>query len=238
MCTAAELSASDTVLEIGPGLGTLTTLLVDQSHEVVAVEFDKDLADALPKRVAADNLQVVQADILRFNLNDMSSPYKVVANIPYYLTSNLIRVLSEAPNAPSAVVLLVQQEVAQRVVAQPGAMSVLSVVAQLYWQVSLGREVGAALFTPPPKVNSQILVLKRHSAPLFPEMDTALYLRIVKAGFSQRRKTLLNSLSAGLHMNRADTEICLDRAGIKPTERAQALSLKQWYGLCMSYSAR
>lgn len=231
MCDAAQVGAEDVVLEIGPGLGTLTSLLVQRVRQVTAVEFDEALAQDLPKRVPASNLSVVRSDILRFDLTSLPLGYKVVANIPYYLTSNLIRVLSESSNPPSVAVLLVQKEVAERVAAKPGDMSVLSVTAQYYWEVSLGRIVKAELFTPPPKVDSQILILQRRTQPLFSEVDTKAYFRIVKAGFAQRRKTLLNSLSGGLQLSRTETETILQKAGISPTERAQALTLERWHAL-------
>ena len=159
MCESVGLGSEDVVLEIGPGVGTLTELLVQRAKQVIAVEFDEKLASDLPKIRPETNLKVVQQDILSFNLTTLPADYKVVANIPYYLTSNLIRVLSESSNPPSKVALLVQKEVARRVVARPGAMSLLSVTAQYYWEASTGMVVPAKLFTPPPKVDSQILIL-------------------------------------------------------------------------------
>ncbi|HEY5152945.1 MAG TPA: 16S rRNA (adenine(1518)-N(6)/adenine(1519)-N(6))-dimethyltransferase RsmA [Candidatus Saccharimonadales bacterium] len=231
MCDAAEVQAGDTVLEIGPGLGSLTKHLTARAGQVIAVEFDEKLARQLPARVRADNLQIITQDILRFDFTTMPANYKIVANIPYYLTSHLIRVASETPNPPAIAVLLVQQEVARRVTAKPGSMSLLSVTAQFYWQTSLGREVPAVLFTPPPKVNSQILVLKRHPEPLFGDVDTKAFFRLVKAGFAQRRKTLLNSLAGGLHLNRDEVLAICRAAGIEPARRAQTLSLDDWHSL-------
>jgi 16S rRNA (adenine1518-N6/adenine1519-N6)-dimethyltransferase len=231
MCQAASLQSSDTVLEIGPGLGTLTELLVNRAKQVIAVEFDEKLARDLPKHIKADNLHTVSQDILSFDFTSLPPRYKIVANIPYYLTSNLVRVISETPNPPQSAAILVQKEVAQRVAAKPGDMSLLSVTAQLYWQVSLGQEVAAELFTPPPKVDSQILILKLRSEPLFPDLGYKDFFRLAKAGFSQRRKTLLNSLSGGLHLSREDTEELLQKAGIEPNRRAQTLSLEEWHEL-------
>lgn len=228
MCEAADVQAKDTVLEIGPGLGTLTELLVARAGQVVAVEFDEKLASELPRRIPAPNLQVVSQDILSYDFTGLPPDYKVVANIPYYLTSNLIRVISETPNPPRSAALLVQKEVARRVAAKPGDMSLLSVTAQFYWQVSLGREVPAELFTPPPKVDSQILAMRDRTAPLF-DVDTKAFFRLVKAGFAQRRKTLLNSLAGGLRLSREETEKLLLKAGIEPSRRAQTLSLNEWY---------
>lgn len=236
MLDAADISLNDTVLEIGSGPGTLTEELVHSAKQVVAVEFDEALARELPSRVPADNLTVVQQDILRFDLSMLPPDYKVVANIPYYLTSNLLRVLCESPNTFSKAAVLIQKEVAERVCAKPGAMSLLSVSVQFYCEASLGLVVPAALFTPPPKVDSQILKLAYRPQPLFPDVDTKVFFRIVKAGFSQRRKTLLNSLSGGLHMSREETTTLLAEAGILSTERAQALRMDQWHALYLAHS--
>lgn len=228
MCQAAEVGKDDVILEIGPGPGSLTELLVERAHQVVAVEFDRNLAEELPKNLPAKNLVVINQDILSFDLSELPGGYKVAANIPYYLTSNLIRVLSESANPPMLAALLVQKEVAERVAAEPGAMSILSVTAQFYWQVSLGREVPAKLFTPPPKVDSQVLILKRRTKPLFPEVDPKSFFRIVKAGFSAKRKTLQNSLSAGLRIDKNQALKLLNASGINPQTRAQELSLDDW----------
>jgi 16S rRNA (adenine1518-N6/adenine1519-N6)-dimethyltransferase len=235
MLQAAEIGAGDTVLEIGPGLGTLTRKLAAAADRVVAVEFDERLARELPSRVAADNLQIVQQDILSFDLTQLPAGYKVVANIPYYLTSNLIRVLSESSNPPQRVSLLIQKEVAERLAAKPGTMSTLSVTAQLYWSVSMGRIVAAELFTPPPKVDSQIVGLVYRKQPLFPDVVPKLLFRLVKAGFGERRKTLRNSLSGGLHLSKDQTEDLLRKAGVDPGLRAQSLTLEQWHGLYLAY---
>ncbi len=231
MCDAAEVSDKDTVLEIGPGLGTLTELLVQRAGNVVAVEFDAALAQSLPAKIASHNLKIVHQDILKFNLTTLPASYKVVANIPYYLTSNLIRVLSESSNPPSMAVLLVQKEVAERVAAEPGDMSLLSVTAQFYWEVSLGRIVKAELFTPPPKVDSQILIMNHRQEQLFTDVDPKRFFSIVRAGFSQRRKTLLNSLSAGLQLDKEVLREMLTEADIEPGDRAQNLPLEAWHRL-------
>ncbi|HET6924813.1 MAG TPA: 16S rRNA (adenine(1518)-N(6)/adenine(1519)-N(6))-dimethyltransferase RsmA [Candidatus Saccharimonadales bacterium] len=228
---AAELTPDDTVLEVGPGLGPLTQLLTERAGQVVAVEFDEALAAELPRRVPTPNLKVIRQDILSFDFTSLPPDYKVVANIPYYLTSNFIRVLSETTNRPSVAVLLVQQEVAERVTASPGDMSVLSVTAQYYWRVGLGFRVPAELFTPPPKVDSQVLLLERRDEELFPGTDTKQFFRLVKAGFSERRKKLRSSLSNGMHVSKPDAEAILNKASIDPNLRAQALSLDDWHRL-------
>jgi 16S rRNA (adenine1518-N6/adenine1519-N6)-dimethyltransferase len=234
MLAAADVQPEDTVLEVGPGLGPLTTLLVDAADSVVAVEFDDELARGLSKRVKADNLRVVQSDILRFDLTTLPPDYKVVANIPYYLTSKLVRVLSESSNPPSVAALLVQKEVAERLAARPGQLSILGVTAQYYWEVILDMVVRAELFTPPPKVDSQIVVLRFRPELLFEDVDTREFFRLVKAGFGEKRKTLLNSLSAGLHLEKSAVQDWLETAGINPQLRAQALSLEDWHKLYTS----
>jgi 16S rRNA (adenine1518-N6/adenine1519-N6)-dimethyltransferase len=234
MCDAADLSPDDTVLEIGPGLGALTDLLIRRCHSVIAVEKDEALATALPKKIVSEKLRVVSQDILTFNLNDVPSGYKIVANIPYYLTNNLIRILSITTNAPALAVLLVQKEVAERVTAKPGQMSLLSVTAQFYWETSLGRIVKAESFTPAPKIDSQILVLQRRQQALFPDVDPDAFFIAARAGFAQRRKTLLNSLHAGLHVDKTKLTDALERVSIDPSTRAQALTMEQWHAIYKS----
>lgn len=236
ICDVAEVRSGDAVLEVGPGLGTLTRQLLQRGAQVTAVEFDTMLADKLINASWGDmpaesSIDVVHEDILKFDLTQLPLGYKVVANIPYYLTSNLIRVLSESPNPFSTAAILIQKEVAERVTAQPGQMSILSVSAQFYCEVSLGPVVLAELFTPPPKVDSQVLVLKYRSEPLFEGVDPKRFFRIVKAGFSQKRKTLENALSGGLAISKDEARAMLEAADIAAGQRAQALSLDDWYAL-------
>jgi len=228
---AAGVEANDTVLEIGPGLGTLTELLVGRAGQVIAVEFDEALARQLPQRLPAANLQVIYQDILKLDLTQLPPDYIVVANIPYYLTSNLLRVLSESPNPPRVMSLLVQKEVAERIAAGPGQMSLLAISVQLYYQPKLHQIVPAELFTPPPKVDSQIISLVRHSSPLFPDLDNKAFFHLVKAGFAGRRKKLRSSLAAGLRLDKPAVDLLLQRAGINGDLRAQELSLQDWYRL-------
>lgn len=237
MCEAAAVQAGDVVLEIGPGYGTLTGRLLARGADVIALEFDESLIAGLSAAFANPphgRFSVEHGDIRTYDLSALPLGYKVVANIPYYLTSNLIQLLSETSNPPVMAVLLVQKEVAERVAAEPGSMSILSVTAQFYWEVSLGREVPAALFAPPPKVDSQILIMRKRVRPLFPDADTNDFFRMVKAGFAQKRKTLLNSLSGGLRMDRQQAAMLLQTAGIDPAARAQTLSLAQWHQLYLS----
>ncbi len=233
MVEAAGITGGDTVLEIGAGFGTLTNILVKKAAKVIAVEFDTALAQKLKQQVTANNLQIVEGDILKFDFSQLPNDYKIAANIPYYLTSHLLRIIGETPNQPSRAALLVQKEVAERVAASPGGMSLLSVSVQFYYECALGQVVPAELFTPMPKVDSQILILERHAEPPF-TVDTKKFFRLVKAGFAGRRKMLRGSISAGLHLGKAEAEALLKQAGIDPSLRAQALSLQDWYRLYQS----
>lgn len=237
ICEAAGLNTEDTVLEVGPGPGSLTAKLVGQVKKVIAVEFDERFAGQLSQTVPAKNLEVVHQDILSFNLGQLPAGYKVVANIPYYLTSALLRTLSEAPNPPAKIVLLVQKEVAERVAAKPGSMSLLSVSVQLFYEASLGIVVPAHLFSPPPKVDSQVLILDRRPRSLYPDLDQTIFFKLVKAGYAARRKTLLNSLAGGLRQTKPAVQELLEAANLQPAMRPQELSLADWFRLYQVYSA-
>jgi 16S rRNA (adenine1518-N6/adenine1519-N6)-dimethyltransferase len=228
---AANITKKDTVLEIGPGLGTLTKELVKHARKVIAVEYDEVLAGRLDSQVPGINLSVIHQDILKFDLNQMPLEYKVAANIPYYITGNIVRLFTESANLPEQMVLLLQKEVAQRIAAKPGDLSVLAVAAQLEYEVELGRTIGAEKFTPPPKVDSQIVILKKRKEPLFKDLDKRAYMRIVKTGFSAKRKKLRSSLSAGLALDKAETDEILKKAKISGDLRAQNLSLNDWHKL-------
>jgi 16S rRNA (adenine1518-N6/adenine1519-N6)-dimethyltransferase len=240
MADIADVQAGDNILEIGPGLGTLTEVLLAYGASVVAVEYDLKLYEELKREAEnmfvddAKRLKVVYGDILQFDFGTLPAGYKVVANIPYYLTSNLVRVLSEAANPPASATLLVQKEVAERLAAGPGDMSLLTVSAGMYFEPSLGPIVPAKLFTPPPKVDSRIIHLNRRQVPLFGDLDEKLLFRVVKAGFSNRRKTILNSLSAGFQLTKEQTSELLQSVGIDPQSRSQELSLEQWILLAKS----
>lgn len=234
---ASSIQSGDTVLEIGPGTGTLTEVLLSKGARVIAVEKDENLIAQLSSKFKLLKLELHNQSILEFDLTQLPAGYKVVANIPYYLTSNLIRVLSESSNPPQEAVLLVQKEVAERIAAHAGDMSLLSVSTQYYWEVELGRVVQAKLFTPAPKVDSQILILRRRKTPLFPHVDERVFFRIVKAGFGERRKTLSNSLSGGLRLSKEQAKALLQTAHINPGLRAQALTLDDWYTLYSSLNS-
>jgi 16S rRNA (adenine1518-N6/adenine1519-N6)-dimethyltransferase len=227
----AELDENDTVLEIGPGLGTLTSELLRRCKKVVAVEFDEDLARKLPAQFPGKNLEVVQSDILAFDLSKLPQSYKVVANVPYYITSKIIQLLMTSDNKPSIAVLLVQKEVAERLAAGPGDMSILAVSAQLFAEVSLGDVVPAALFTPPPKVDSEVVILKTRQTPFLTDVPEKDFFLIVKAGFSAKRKKLRSSLAGGLGTSKDEAEALLQKAEISADVRAEDLSLDNWVAL-------
>ena len=235
---AAELTGDDVVLEIGPGLGTLTSRLLARANSVTAVEFDADLARKLPGQFPGKKLTVVNQDILQFDLNQLPKNYKVVANVPYYITSKIVEKLMTAENKPSIAVLLVQKEVAQRIAAEPGEMSILAVSAQLFAEAELDIEVLRQFFTPPPKVDSQVVVLRTRNNPLITPEDQRDFFRIVKAGFSAKRKKLRSSLSGGLGIDKSVAEELLKNAGISPDARAEDLAIEDWRKLLKEWRAR
>jgi 16S rRNA (adenine1518-N6/adenine1519-N6)-dimethyltransferase len=227
----AELTPSDTVLEIGPGLGTLTSELLRRSDTVVAVEFDEALARKLPGQFPGKKLEVIRSDILSFDLATLPAGYKVVANVPYYITSKIIKLLMTAENKPAVAVLLVQKEVAERLAARPGDMSILAISAQLFAEVSVGDIVPAALFTPPPKVDSQVVILHTRTVSPLKDIDEADFFRVVKAGFSAKRKKLRSSIAGGLAVSKDDAERLLAAAAISSDSRAESLSIEDWMRL-------
>jgi len=228
---AAELKSSDNVLEVGPGKGVLTRALADTKANVTAIEYDSDLIPALKMEFdQLDNVAVVSGDIRNFDLRNLPSSYKVVANIPYYLTSYLVKLFLQAESKPMLMVLLVQKEVAERLCANPGDMSVLAVSAQLYSDVEYVATVPASSFRPPPKVDSAIVKLVVRDKPMF-DIDDKAFFRLVKAGFGEKRKMLRNSLSGGLGLEQAKVDDLLAKTELPNTARAQELSLEQWYKL-------
>lgn len=232
MVEGASVQSGDVVLEIGPGLGTLTDQLLSTDANVIALEYDAELFRVLQKKYATvENIRVQEGDIRTYDFSVLPAGYKIVANIPYYLTANLFRKLVDDDHKPEVAALLVQKEVAERASARPGQMSFVSVALQLFYYVSLGEIVPAYLFEPAPKVDSQILILSRRKAPLFADVELAQLFNILKAGFAQRRKKLRSSLSAGLGIGKSDIELWLKRADVSPAARPQELSLEQWYNL-------
>lgn len=234
MCISVDASQGDRVLEIGPGLGTLTKQLLESGCNVTAVEFDRQLAKKLTKQFAQNTqVNVIEADIRKFNFMTMEAPYKLCANIPYYLTSNLMRILCDTPNKPESAALLMQKEVAERIVAQK-KRGILSVFVQYHYNVSLGEVVPPHFFSPPPSVDSQILILHKRVTPYF-DADQKILARLIKAGFSEKRKTLRNALKGGLAIDAELALKLLEQARISPERRAESLSLDEWKDLYQSY---
>lgn len=235
---AAEIQPSDTVLEIGPGLGSLTRYLAVAARRVVAVELDADLIPPLEAVTKPhDNIHILHGDILKTAPQELVSEtgYLVVANIPYYITSAIIRHLLENEPKPRRIVLTVQKEVADRICAGPGDMSLLALSVQVYGKPRIAARIPAGAFFPPPKVDSAVLGIDIYPSPkIQPELlDT--FFKLIKAGFSQKRKTLRNSLSSGLHIPAAEAEALLVKAGIDPMRRAETLSIEEWQALCDLY---
>lgn len=225
------INSADTVLEIGPGLGTLTSELLRRAGRVVAVEFDNELARKLPGQFPGTSLEVINEDILQFNLSTLPAGYVVVANVPYYITSKIVEKLLTASNRPRYAALLVQQEVAERMAAPQGELSLLGLSSQVYAEVSLGTLVPREYFTPPPKVDSQVVVLKLRDEPLVSSIDERAFWRVTKAGFVNKRKMLRSSIAAGLAISKPAAEEMLRHAGIDPSLRAQDLSIDDWLRL-------
>jgi 16S rRNA (adenine1518-N6/adenine1519-N6)-dimethyltransferase len=227
----AKITKDETVLEIGPGLGTLTSELLKRANKVIAVEFDDDLARKLPAQFPGKNLEVISDDILKFDLSNMPMGYKVVANIPYYITNKIVQLLMTSKNKPKTAVLLVQKEVAQRLAAKPGKMSILSISAQVFAEVKLGDIIPAELFTPVPKVDSQIVILSTRQIPMLTDVLESDFFKVVKAGFSSKRKKLRSSLAGGLELPKTEIENILEKANIDSNVRAETLELSDWVKL-------
>jgi 16S rRNA (adenine1518-N6/adenine1519-N6)-dimethyltransferase len=230
---AADLGPEDTVLEIGPGLGTLTRRLAEAAGRVIAVELDDRLIPALRYTLAPyRNVEIVHGDILELDIGQLlghgSASYKVVANLPYYITSAVLRRLLEAPLRPTLMVLTVQLEVAQRLTAGPGDMSLLAVSVQVYGQPHIVARIKAGSFYPTPKVDSAVVRIDLYAQPVMPLEDVDGFFEVVRAGFGERRKQLRNALSRGLNRNAQDIALALQQAGVDPSRRAETLSLDEW----------
>lgn len=238
LVAAADLPAEACVLEIGAGLGSLTRYLARSAGRVVAVELDQHLIPILEQVLAQEkNVRILRGDILALNLAtlDLSPGYLVVANIPYYITSAILRHLLEAPVKPSRLVLTVQREVAERICAAPGDHSLLSLSVQVYGAPRPVLKIPAGAFYPPPQVDSTTLRVDIYPQPRIPAEQLDAFFRLAKAGFSQKRKTLRNALSAGLALKPAQTALLLEKSAIDPMRRAETLSLEEWSRLIVEF---
>jgi 16S rRNA (adenine1518-N6/adenine1519-N6)-dimethyltransferase len=229
--SAAEIQPSDTVLEIGPGLGSLTRYLAVSAKEVVAVELDENLLPPLRGVLAPyRNIRLLHGDILKLSPKDLNleNDYVVVANIPYYITSAVIRHLLESASKPRRMVLTVQKEVAQRICAEAGDMSLLALSVQIYGKPRIAAQIPANAFFPAPKVDSTILIVDLYSSSRIREDLLNTFFNLIKAGFSQKRKTLRNSLSSGLHIPPTAAADLLTQGNVDPRRRAETLSIEEW----------
>ncbi len=232
---AAELMPDDTVLEIGPGTGALTEVLAQRVKRVIAVELDRRLEPIMGLTLAPyHNVEVIFNDIMNVNIRELigtDDDYVVVANVPYYITSAILRLLFESEPRPRRIVLTVQLEVGQRMIAKAGDMSLLSVSAQFYAKPKIVTRFNKAVFYPRPDIDSAVVRLDVYDKPQVDVPSAELFFRVVKAGFGQKRKQLKNSVSEGLHIDAESAVVLLKAAGIDPTRRAETLSLVEWAAL-------
>lgn len=239
---AAELSPGDRVVEIGPGLGVLTRRLLAAGASVLAVELDAHLADYLRRELyAVAGFELIEADALSLHPREMfpGERFKVVANIPYHITSPLLHAFLEGERPPDLTVLLVQLEVAERVAAPPGQMSYLSVFAQNVASAEVVARVPADAFEPAPDVDSAVLRLRRRDEPVVPVGEgREPFYRIVQAGFRQRRKQVHNGLTRELPVDRDVVEAALAACGVDPERRPQTLSVDEWACLAADLGPR
>jgi len=236
---AAEIPADGEVLEIGPGLGSLTRYLAHAARRVVAVELDGNLIPVLQEVLAPyPQVEIIHGDILKQDpAKLMGAPgYRVVANIPYYITSAVIRHLLESTIKPVSMVLTMQKEVAERICADPGEMSLLALSVQVYGEPKPVARIPAGAFYPPPNVDSIVLKMNLYPEPRISNEQLAAFFRLAKAGFSQKRKTLRNSLSGGMGWKPEKSEEILKAAGIDPQRRAETLSIAEWKDLTAVFS--
>jgi len=240
---AAQLSRSDLVIEVGPGIGVLTLELVRQAGWAIAVELDTKLAEMLKETLSREaNYSIINADVLKVEPLDliqkerakfppmMADPlkYKLVANLPYYITQPIIRHFCEARLKPQIMVIMVQKEVAQNITAQPGDLSLLAISVQFYGKPEIVGYVSARNFYPAPKVDSAILKITMYSQPPLNVTSEESFFKVVRAGFSARRKQVANSLSHGLDIPKPAVLSLMEKAGVLPQKRPENLTLEEW----------
>jgi len=238
--SAAELTTDDIVMEIGPGLGILTRELAQRAKQVMAVELDDKLADFLRQEMASfPNVRVISGDILKIDPSDLlpaPERYKLVANLPYYITSPVLRHFLEATLKPDLIVVMVQKEVAEAIAAGPGKRSLLSISVQFYGRPTIISKVPAESFYPAPEVDSAILRIDLYPEPAVAVDDVDSFFKTVRAGFASPRKQLANSLSYGLRLPKTDVINVLEKANISSQRRAETLTLEEWAQLRRAYA--
>ncbi len=231
---AAEVSPDDNVLEVGAGTGVLTVELAKRARRVVAVEMDRVILPVLREIIGSfPNVEIIPRDLLTVRPEDVfgEEPYKFVANLPYYITAMILRHILEARNRPTRVVVMVQREVAERMTAMPGEMSLLGLSAQFYGTPRIVAQVPATAFYPPPKVDSAVVRLDLFPRPPLDEAARDLFFSLARAGFAEKRKQLHNSLERSLRLDPEQVMGWLAACGINPERRAQSLSLDEWVAL-------
>lgn len=234
---AAAPLEGEKVLEIGPGMGVLTKKLSKVADEVIAVEIDGRMVSILKTMcLKCTNLTVREMDIRNFDPTDIGD-YKVVANLPYYLTSHIIRKFLEETNKPKQMILMMQKEVAERICARPNKMNLLGISVQFYGEPTLITVVPREAFYPTPQVNSAIVRINLYNSPLFSDVEADKFFRLVKAGFSEKRKQLINSLS-GIGLERLELEQLLKKSEIDPHRRPETLSLSEWHSIYKNFYSK
>jgi len=230
----ANLQSSDTVVEVGPGTGFLTEHLIKKAKRVIAVEFDSDMVWFLQKRFkGVKNLEIIHSDILNWRIKEhglSDKKYKVVANIPYYITSPLIKHFLQSDCRPCEMVILVQKEVAEKIVGKTGK-SVITIETQVFGKPEVVAIVKAASFYPAPKVDSAILRINVYAKPLIPEKKLKDFFRLVHQGYSQKRKKLRNTLAAAWHIEPTEAETRIKKAGLDPNLRPEDVAIGDWMKL-------
>lgn len=230
----AEIQADETVLEIGPGLGTLTVYLAEQAKQVKCIEIDAGFVRVLKKTTAScSNVQVILGDILQTDPATVagSDDFLVVANVPYYITSAIFRHLLGASKKPKRIILTIQKEVAERICNIHEEQSLLSLSIQIYGKPRIMQRIPAAAFNPVPKVDSAVLRVDLFDQPVIPIDQIPAFFKLTKAGFSQKRKTLKNSLSATLNKKPTEIQDLLLSQQVDPNRRAETLSIEEWQRL-------
>ena len=226
---AAELTPTDVVVEVGPGLGILTRELAQKAGRVIAIELDDKLAALLGQTLASfNNVTIINDDVLRLKPADLATAYKVVANLPYYITSPVLRHFLEASAKPQTMIVMVQKEVAEAIAAEPGDMSLLSVSVQFYGEPRIISRVPAQSFYPAPEVDSALLRIDLYPQPAVAVADEKGFFELVRAGFTAPRKQLVNSLAQGLGLAKAEVLPLLEKANIESRRRAETLTLEEW----------
>lgn len=231
---AAELEQDDQILEVGAGTGVLTRELAREVRRVVAVELEQDMLTLLEKTAGGHpNVEIIARNLLYLDPQEVfgQDRYKLVANLPYYITAPTFRHFLESANPPRLLVVMVQYEVAQRITAKPGDLSLLAVSIQFYGQPRIIARVPARAFYPAPKVDSAIVRVDLHAQPPLGPEERDGFFRVVQAGFSERRKQIHNSLTHGLHHKNEEIRAWLEAAGIEANRRAETLSIEEWLRL-------